>query len=63
LQRNTVAISVGYVVCTTLLLYTHVIFRNHMGCNTRCVFQSRDATLLCPSCAFIVFVSKIARLN
>ena len=24
LQRNTVAISVGYVVCTTLMLYTHV---------------------------------------
>jgi uncharacterized membrane protein len=24
LQRNTVAISVGYVVCTTLLLYSHV---------------------------------------
>ena len=23
-QRNTVAVSVGYVVCTTLLLYTHV---------------------------------------
>jgi mannosyltransferase len=24
LQRNTVAVSVGYVLCTTLLLYTHV---------------------------------------